>query len=151
MDQPFDLERVIAQWKRDYGTLTRSRKWRSEYYLIPISDRFEFLKILIGRIVDEGKTEEYFNTSFVKDKIVEACIPHEKSLANPQSYGLFQKGARDHLKMAIVETFSKETKTEPKDKPFTKEFDPTTVKDAGPERDDVVDPEMAELLGYNNK
>lgn len=152
MDQQFDLERLIAQWKRDYGKLVRSKKWHSEYYQIPISDRFELLKVLVKQIRDNGKIEEYFHSSSVKDKIVDACIPHEKSLSNPQSYGLFQKGARDHLKMAIVDIFSEEPpKSKSEEKPFTKEFDPSSVKSIEPERDDVIDPEMAELLGYNDE
>lgn len=150
MSQSFDLERIILHWKREYGTLTPSKKWKSEYYQIPINERFAALKILIMRIRDAGKPEEYFTNSR-KDEIIIHCIPHEKSVT-PHSHKMFKKGTADHLNMAITDVYSEASAKEikPKEKAFTKEFDPTKVKYDGPLVEHVIDPEMAELLGYND-
>lgn len=149
MSQPFDLTRLLDNLKRIHGTLTRSKKWGSEYYLIPISERFNFLQILVQELKDSGKTEEYFNNS-VRDRIVEVCIPHEKSV-NPQSYAMFKKGTQEHLRMAIAEIYSTMPKAPTREKAFSKEFDPSTIKDDTSLAKDVIDPEMAKLLGYDDE
>ena len=98
---------------------------------------------------DSGKTEEYFNNS-VRDRIVEVCIPHEKSV-NPQSYAMFKKGTQEHLRMAIAEIYSTMPKAPTREKAFSKEFDPSTIKDDTSLAKDVIDPEMAKLLGYDDE
>jgi hypothetical protein len=110
---------------------------------------------LVRAIRDVGKPKEYFaNTTC--DKIVENLIPAEKSVKSAQAYAFWKKCTRDHLKMAVIEVYSaplKEKEEEvvvPAEEPFSKEFDRSKIKD-DMVTTDVVDPEMAALLGYDDE
>jgi hypothetical protein len=162
----FDLDDMIGQWKSDYGTLVSSRKWNAKYFQIPVNQRFELLTVLIKQIKDAGKEIEYFASNLNKDKIIEACIPHQKSVT-PQAYGMFKKGTLDHLNMAIREVYCKKSDEElakMKSEVGTESVntsDPTEAKydwanapifkPEPTEEEDVIDPEMADLLGYNDE
>lgn len=153
MSQPFDLDRLLLLWKQEYGTLVKSKKWQAEYYQIPVHERFELFKKLVWQIKEAGKPEEYFSSSQRQDQIIDQCVPH-KSSVSPSSLKSFVDGSRRHLIMAVLEVYKEkkeEVKKAPVEKAFTKEFDPNSIEDDEPKAEEIVDPEMAELLGYNDK
>ena len=148
MSQPFDLTRLLDGLKRQYGELKHSKKWNSPYYRIDVSERFEFLKILVKAIKDAGKEEEYF-TNQRREEITEELIPYERSI-DKTTRNLCRLGVLKDLRMAIADIYAGEDEVPkaPKEKPFEKEFQP---KENGSDVQEVVDPEMAKLLGFDDE
>jgi len=157
----FSLGSTLMLWKKEYGVLTKSKKWKAEYYQIPIDSRFQALKILVQRIKDENNDIEFFTNSR-RDEIIESIIPHKKSVA-PYSYDMFKKGTKSHLDMAIAEIYSgerngselssnkdKNEEIAKKELPFTKIFDPSRFEGQDPPVEDIIDEEMAALLGLKD-
>jgi hypothetical protein len=141
--RPFNLDEFITKWRMKHGVLTKSRKWEADYYMIPVSQRFELFKILVEELRKVGKSRDWF-TNTIKDNIVKLCIPVKKSVT-AESYNGFLTGTQRHLNEAIIAVFdaaelAKSTENEMPD------FVPDPEKDKDIVRD-TLDPEMAELLG----
>lgn len=168
-DEVFNLERILDRWKQEYGTLRKSVKWDSSYYSIPISERFDLLKILVSQISDRGKTRDFFIQT-TKDKIIDASIPPERVVGS-QSHKQFKRMTLQHLNMAITAIYdvreevpAVKVKEAEQDKSVTeptdpterkidwskaKEFDPSTIPDSiDPPFEDTTDEEWDKILGY---
>jgi len=153
MSRPFDLIRIMDGLKRQYGgELKYSLKHGSPFYSIAIPDRLDFFKILVQKIKDADKGEEYF-TNTRRDEIVGEMMSTEgyEGHANKVKRNLCRLAILKDLRMAIAEIYAEEDEV-PKalrEKPFQKEFEPK--KDNESDIKEVVDPDMAKLLGFDDE
>jgi hypothetical protein len=156
----FNLIAIIEKWQVDYCKWVPAKKSGCLYPQVPFNQRKELLTILVLQIKSAGKPKDYFSSSR-RDDIVKEIIPRGRHLERSMIEG-FRNATRKMLNWVIEECYPEnekadikiEAKSTESPKSVIKIFDPTRFKDRDdkePPIEDVVDEEMAELLGLNDK
>ena len=163
----FDLEEFLEECKKNFGcTLVSGGKWNGKFYKLAITDRVDFFIFFLERLKEVGKPKEYLNAG-VRRIIIKNIIPKGKKYEDPE--GGWVRSTEADLKKAIPIVFPTEGQEKLAEKqnvskvtnPDEPGYDWKNAPIWDPEKhraetgepviEDIVDPEMAELLGYNRK
>lgn len=169
MASPFNLKQIITNFQANYCTWVTAEKSGCQYPQVEIPKRKELITILVLKIKDCGKPKEFFTNS-TRDEIVKEIIPPKESGLKPKTINGFKVCTRKMLDWVIELCYNEKSNITLKDAEGAvqesnkvdenkksisiKLFDPDKFKnreDKEPPVEDILDEEMAELLGLNKK
>jgi len=160
-----DLIDTITSWMNEYGDRRISKKYGSEYIVIPISRRKELFRHLVKTIKDQGKEKDYFRAT-IMDTIVKACFPPEDVSFDRKKRNAGISTATRELQFVLAEVYKQKLSVaeQPeyvptkdyipdynpaKGKPIARELD-RSLFDEAPKPNTTVDTEAADILGFGD-
>ena len=163
MDSSFNLKAIITNFLANDCPWVVAKKSGCLYPQIPIPRRKELITVLVLRIKEQGKPKDFFTNSR-RDEIVKEIIPPKESGLSPKSINGFKTCTRNMLDLVIELCYRENTaikvpeelkeENEVNEKRNIKIFDPNRFKnreDKEPPVEDVLDKEMAKLLGLDEE
>ena len=159
MDKPFNLKDIIKNFQAIHCVWKKGKKYGDWHPQVPISQRKELLTILVLKIKEQGKQKNFFTNSR-RDEIVEELTPPKR-----KEMKLYTKKMLDwvieicydensNIKFEDLELPKSENKStieaqEEKNQGQKTEFlNGDNQEEKEPPVEDVLDEEMAKLLGY---